>query len=102
MSVIRPSIVAVAGGKFQRAHGMSFCGGSANVVAVSGVTGFSAANAAALGGAPPGVAALAGTDVAAARTPSASAICVRFTCSPRSFPAAIDHDRPHENTKHHG
>src|SRR5437868_15181811 len=52
MSVMRPSIVAVAGGKFQRAHGMSFCGGSANVPTFSDVTGLSAANAAAVGGLP--------------------------------------------------
>ncbi len=52
MSSCSPAMVALAGGKFQRAHGMSFCGGSANVLVLSGVTGLSAAKAAALGGVP--------------------------------------------------
>src|SRR5580765_8417147 len=44
-------MVAVAGGKFQRAHGMSFCGGSAKLAAFREVTGLIAANAPAVGGA---------------------------------------------------
>src|SRR4051794_38675513 len=103
MSAWRPSIVALAGGKFQRAHGMSFCGGSANVPALSGVTGLSAANAAGDGGAPPAAAAGPGTTAPAARAQrTIPRPDVRFTLSPPLLFAVIDHDRPRVTTELHG
>src|SRR4051794_35097393 len=99
MSASSPAIVALAGGKFQRAHGMSCCGGSANVLVFSGVTGFSAAKAPVDGGDPPAAAAIPGGTAARAHTASPLSQCLRFTLSPPFLLRVIDHDRPHENRK---